>query len=456
MRARLVALLLCPALVSCSLFMQLDKDKLEYFDEHVDVEEDFHEEGAPDIPSDFEYDGPCPDAPECWAHDDCFDGDPCTMDYCYMECGACVNTFIEGAVSSMEDMGLQTSELWSEDPPRIAFSGIEFGVVWAREPNPDNGEIFFSTVAADGSSHSAEPYRVTDNARDDGRPGIVWSGSQWLVAWVHRPEAGGQVLVSAIQPSPVLISDPIIIAETGGHMSSLDIIEADGQVAIAHDTFISPNNAMVFQLLEGDGTPIGTPLTVDLEGTHMTLPSLAWNGTQWGLVWQDEREGFDETGIYYASINADGTAVETPVPVVTTGSYANRKPSLAWSGTAYGLTYHRQNAVEEPEIYFQLLAPDGSPVGSEMQLTNSDEGGNESPDLAFTGSEFGLLYNASGALALFRLNTDGSFVSENIDLNDPAHPVMGTPAIVWNGYSYAVSWEGHEGEWFNMLGLCAP
>ncbi len=453
MRARLIALLLCPALAGCSLFMQLDKSKLDYFDEHVDVEEDFHEEGAPDIPADFTYDGPCPDAPECWVHDDCNDDDPCTMDICIMECGACVNTLIEGAARSMEDVGLMTSELWSEDPPRIAFSGTQFGVVWARDPAAGNGEIFFSTVAADGSSYTPTPYRVTDNTVDDVRPRIAWSGSRWLVAWVHYFGAGGQVLLSAIDPSPVLVSEPIIIAETGGHMSSLDIIGVDGTVAIAHDTSIGGQNAVVFQLLEQDGTPIGSPLTVDLESTLMTLPSLAWNGAQWGLVWQDERAGFDDTDIYYAAINADGTAFELPVPVVTT-PHANRKPSLAWTGSAYGVAYHKLTAVEEPEIYMQLFGPDGSMVGPENQITSSEEGANESPDLVSTGTELGLLYNSGGVLTLIRLNTDGSFISESTHLNEPAHPVMGTPAILWNGDSYAVSWEGHEGEWFNMLGLC--
>ncbi len=69
-------------------------------------------------------------------------------------------------------------------------------------------------------------------------------------------------------------------------------------------------------------------------------PSLIWTGKEYGIAWQDNQDGADQYAeIHFARIDAGGLITGSEVSISTDDGYNSRVPSLAWSGTAYGVAW---------------------------------------------------------------------------------------------------------------------
>ncbi|MBW2263916.1 MAG: hypothetical protein JRG91_18300 [Deltaproteobacteria bacterium] len=463
MTARLLIAALCPVLFSCSLWMELDKSKLDYSDTHIDdVTLDGESDTHVDIPTDIIRDGPCPDAPDCDDHDDCNDGDPCTMDTCDMECGACVYTHVDGAAVSLdEDLPLAGIEVTTHSPTRIVWTGSEYGVVWGYAPGSSagNGEIFFTTVSEDGVDVVKPAVRLTNNDENDRNPRLAWTGSQWGVAWSYQDSTTEEIHFVRVNPDSLTHGAPAPLVDSLNTLGTVDLVWSGDRFGLAWNAYTGVHHAIFFQIVDADGAPVGTPAEVSAHENHNGFPSLAWSGTEFGLAWQDERDDLDPmsspqiTDIYFRRVDTDGVVAGASVRI-TNATVQCQMPSLAWSGTEYGVAYQKQQEAMTPDISFRRISGTGSPAGLEIDLTISETTFNDYPDLTFTGSELGLVYNSNTELSLIRLYSDGTRVQEDIWINDLVNPAQLAPAIVWNGERYAIAWQGPAGEFFNLVEVC--
>jgi hypothetical protein len=90
-------------------------------------------------------------------------------------------------------------------------------------------------------------------------------------------------------------------------------------------------------------------------------PSLVWTGSEYGASWHDDRDGNFE--IYFARISATGSKVGTDVRITNdpaeSGSF-NVLPcgtSLAWTGSEFGVVWSddRGSGSLRYDIYFNRI-----------------------------------------------------------------------------------------------------
>ncbi len=168
----------------------------------------------------------------------------------------------------------------------------------------------------------------------------------------------------------------------------------------------------------------------------------SWSGTQFGLVWQDKRDGANGE-LYFASLNKDGVRLTAQDVRVTTTTGVDAHPAIAWNGTRYGLVY-ADNSVGNYELYFRLLEANGTPVGGPIRLTNAANA-SDWPDLVWTGTHFGLAWEdeRSGAgkedVYFQKLDATGNKVGPEIQITTDAARQM-APILKWTGTGYGVAW----------------
>jgi len=247
--------------------------------------------------------------------------------------------------------------------PSLAYNGAdgEYGLVWSDERASSLVfNVYFVRILNDGS-RPADAGRVTNVIYFSLVPSLVWTGSEYGMAWHDQRSA---------------------------------------------DFNWTPE--IYFKRFSGPGDELLYDTRVTNADRDSTSPSLVHTGSEYAVAWSDSRAGADRFDIYFIRLDDDGSPLSAEV-MVTDPTGAARSPSLVFTGSGYGLAW-RDNAEGNYEIYFARLDINGNRMGECLRLTNTTED-SMSPSLSFNDVDLGLAWydrDESGTGVFFaRLSLDG-------------------------------------------------
>ncbi|MBI4703304.1 MAG: hypothetical protein HY744_19480 [Deltaproteobacteria bacterium] len=234
--------------------------------------------------------------------------------------------------------------------------------------------------------------------------------------------------------SPLKISGPIAPAEPGG-------LAFSGESYLSIYTGTTEGFDVYETRLDSHGEKL-PPIEqkVALQNADSIGGPLVWIGDRYGFAWQDRRDGNYE--IYFTLLDAEG---EKSLPD-TRLSYADGfsvNLSMTWNGHDFVVVW-QDDRDGMFEIYAQRVSWEGAPIGGNVQL--SDPGGfdDESPEAAAGTGSIGVAYaNGSSDLQVIRFRTYAydtlDPLSEVVDLTDGSTQAV-YPTTVWNHDRYVVAW----------------
>jgi hypothetical protein len=133
-------------------------------------------------------------------------------------------------------------------------------------------------------------------------------------------------------------------------------------------------------------------------------PKLAWDGSNYGMVWLDDRDPGCYDQLYFARLTTDGVVSGAQIPL-TTCADTNGVDGAAWLAWDSGRREwavawsDQRNAAElcgaatcGTEIYFLRLTQAGGPIGAPLRVTVA-AGASISPVLSNRGDGFGLVWS---------------------------------------------------------------
>ncbi len=205
-----------------------------------------------------------------------------------------------------------------------------------------------------------------------------------------------------------------------------------------HDTR-DGDSEIYFARITTAGTRMGLDVRVTSATGHSLSPSMVWTGSEYGLSWYDTRDGNYE--VYFTRLAPEGTKVGPDVRVTSDGG-ESLKPDLAWSGSEYGVSWH-DNRDGNREVYFARLSPTGLEAGSDTRITNDDAPSYDTA-LAWSGTEYAVTWydhrTVDAEIYFCRISEAATKVGPDVRLtNDPAQ--QGYSDLVWTGSEYGVAWE---------------
>ncbi len=465
----LLLVLLCPALLSCSLWLELDKSRLQGYpdatsdgpgevsdDQPADVEPDGDMPGevAPDTPGDAPTD--CPGERECETDLQCDDGDVCTADTCETTCGICEHEALLGFQMGEEYL-FHTTEFPTSSIVKIVQAGSLYGATWAEAPIGDTGnpEIWFAAITEDGAEIA--PFRLTDNSVTDRDPAIAWTGSEFGIAWLVDTSP------RAIRFQPIGTDGrpgTMVDAVSGAAELSLHDMVWDGTTygltwtqtndAAHHVWFVKLSTSGSHAITASQITTVAVPST----------PSITWTGSEYGVAWIDGRtSGWAQSDIYFQRIATTGEAVLSgDVPLVT-GAFKSELPDIIWSSSEYAVVWQDTRDGINQEIYFARISGDGIKNGVDERITNEPGTQSTNPSIAHGDGHYGLGYSSNGELIFLLLDEEGAQIGGRLRVN-PSDQMHIGPDLLWNndaGYMYyGVGWQTHSTgfEMFNYVKVC--
>jgi hypothetical protein len=271
--------------------------------------------------------------------------------------------------------------------PVLAHTGSALGMAWADDRDaPGRTEIYYALLDEDGFKLTSE-VRVTSASGNPSLPSLAWTGSEFGLAW-HDSRDG--------------------------------------------------NPEIYFARLATDGTPAGPQVRITNDVEFSLNADLEWTGSEFGVAWTEERDGNEE--IYFTRLSATGAVVGSEVRV-TTDVATSDHPSLAWTGSEFGLSWADMRDSDE-EIYFVRLSSTGTLVGADSRITSST-GESSLPFLMWADGVFGLTWQdqRDGNLEIYFVRLEADSTVSSYQLRLTARTVASVlPVMAWTGSEFGIFW----------------
>ncbi|MBW2263438.1 MAG: hypothetical protein JRG91_15845 [Deltaproteobacteria bacterium] len=234
----------------------------------------------------------------------------------------------------------------------IAWTGSAWGLVWQDSRRPLGGEdVYFQHVGGDGALVGGNVQVIRLNAALS-FPRMTWSGSEFAIAWADNPEGNFEVYFARLDGTGSMVGSELRLTSAAENSGTASIVWTGSEYAIAWVDARDGNNEIYLARVSASGTK----LTSDIRITDFLLssdsPYLEWTGRDFGLAFADHR---DETQIWFVRIAVDGTMRNDEVKI-TTDPATSLLPCLAWNGSEFGLTWgdFRHDPLRA-QVYFNAL-----------------------------------------------------------------------------------------------------
>ncbi|MDO9016344.1 MAG: hypothetical protein Q8S73_08260 [Deltaproteobacteria bacterium] len=306
------------------------------------------------------------------------------------------------------------------------------------------------------------------------QPSIAWDGTRYWITWSRVTSAGvGSIRAASVTPAGATASTigPTATVSTGtlGYTArpSLVAIPAGegGGLAVAWEDDRATDNAEIyFARLDAAGARSGAEVRVTTADGLSGSPRLVHGPAgELGLGWIDERHGSPE--LYFARLTVAGARPAGAADVrLTTDALVTANPSLAFDGTGYGIAWESEAGVpDRPAVFFALLDARGvrRPGAPDLRLSSNLPGGAaRRPSLAWSGADYLAVWqderptHTGGDLAMQRLSALGARVGAETFLYDDTDASQ-RPALVWAGTQFLVAWEddqySHRDIWYRRI-----
>ncbi len=209
---------------------------------------------------------------------------------------------------------------------------------------------------------------------------------------------------------------------------------------------VDPTDSQMPVAAVGPAFFIGKEPTYGLAGGNQQAPVVAFDGTNYLVVWQDERSSFGYVDIYGARVGGDGTVLDPGGIAVSTGLTYKQNPAVAFNGTDY-LVVWQEGSIGSPDIHGARVSVDGLVLDATGIAISTASSYQQYPSVASDGANCLVAWedgrNGSRDIYAARVNGAGGVLdASGIAVYASAYD-QESPSVAFDGTNYLVVW--HDG-----------
>jgi len=219
----------------------------------------------------------------------------------------------------------------SQESPALAFDGANFLVAWQDERS-GSSDVYGARVTPTGVVLDPAGIAIATAAGNQGSPALAFDGANFLVVWLS---GSTDIYGARVTPAGVVL-------DTAGIAISTAEEQYEGPPTLAFD---GDNFLVAWTAADTDHVPINygiygarvTQAGVALDTARIAIstrtyyqehPALAFDGENFLVVWQDQRSGSDD--IYGARVTPAGAVLDTAGIAISAAADSQSTPALAW------------------------------------------------------------------------------------------------------------------------------
>lgn len=334
--------------------------------------------------------------------------------------------------------------------PMLAFTGSEFGLAWNDSRNdPPSSQVFFSRLSLAGEEVQEDT--LISELDNPGFPFITFDGDNFalILRGIYGDPPVSVIIFSKVSAEGEKIGHDNIIYE--GFIEVPVMAVAGNEYGVIWSDMEIPSGieSVKFMKIGEGGEILVDPLIVVADRNYVGTPSsIVFSGSEFAVLWQDEY--WYDINLFFQRISTDGTLLGSTLQI--THTYSCESPSIAFTGSEYGVVCYGHWTEDTNDILLIRLSPDGEMLGEEIRLTEGIAD-LRFPSIAYSGSEYGISWaDWEHRIIMGRFQPDGERIQGEIEVINSAITNRGTIPLVSTGSEYSMVWEYDENIYFTKIG----
>ncbi len=304
----------------------------------------------------------------------------------------------------------------AEDEVAIAAGGATQALaVWKDSRALGDTDLWGLRVTATAAPIESASFPIVRFGNPQQKPAVGFDGTQYVVVWEDLRSSGLDLYATRVSSGGVVLDDGgLPFSTTDGISTNEPAIGSNGAGTslVIWSSYVSGNNYDILgRRMLADGGLLDFPaLALTTSPQSERLPALAFDGTNYLVVWRDE--GTDG-GIYGARVSQLGVKLDATALAISPPSGIATVPAVAFGSSSY-LVAWQGGAVNA--IYAARVFPDGGLAQPAFTLTDGG-GAPSAPRVVFDGEHFVVAWQSPSGPATVTVH-EGSGTLQRFDRPD--------------------------------------
>lgn len=358
---------------------------------------------------------------------------------------------VEGKALDPEGVQLSTGEIACVNP-RVASSGTSFLVVWETFPRDFvPSSVMAALVPASGDATAITQLPSLGNVPGwHSSPAVASNGEDYLVTWSNdAPERSALILAARVSRTGTLLdASPLTVSSGPGMQYSPSVASNGTDYLVAWDDMRSGDSGSYIRAsrVTHDGRVLDAqPLQLPEDAANDYFPAVASNGTDYLVIWS---RYFRSRGsqIFGARVTSEGEVLDPAGLAVTDlrPETDSSRPSVVSNGTDYLAAWGESSGPfgSVSELRVARVTSRGTVETPGGSMPGAGPGADR-PALAFNGTNYFVVWRPVSRWEVLGLRLDASGVPLDVRATVLVRKYIDdawTPAIAFNGSHFLVVW----------------
>ncbi|MCX5801336.1 MAG: T9SS type A sorting domain-containing protein [Candidatus Eisenbacteria bacterium] len=361
-------------------------------------------------------------------------------------------TRVSASGSVIDPSGLLVSSAVNEQYfPALAFNGTSYLVVWDDYRTSKEWNTFGARLTTSGDVLDTLGIIISSVVNELYWPAVAFDGKNYLVVWYDTRTGSMDIYGARVDTSGNVLDPDAISISTAQGDQALPSVAFDGtNYMVVWEDYRSLTGWNIYgarvdtagSVLDPSGIPISTA------SGDQYAPSLAFDGTNYLVTWADARSSGVEVycDIYGARVSTSGTVLDTNGFAISAEMNMQHWPAVAFDGTNYMVVWQDTRDEGDSHIYATRVTPSAEVLEPQGILVSAAATEEYLPAIEFDGTNYFAVWedNRSGTdfdVCGARLTPAGVVLDPGgiVISMAPFHQLY--PCLVFDGTTYVVAWQ---------------
>ena len=337
--------------------------------------------------------------------------------------------------------------------PALTFDGNNYFVVWEDCRNGFDLDIFGARVTQTGTVLDSTGIVISTAFENQYSPSVSFDGTNYFAVWEDE-RAGYAIYGVRIDTAGMVLDTSGICVITSENENSFPFVAFGSANYLVAWTDFRTDGDIYSARVDTQGTvldPNGFLLTMQINSQHE--PKIAFDGTNYLVVWADDRNGSDD--IYGSRVSPAGIILDPGGIPISTANFTQSPCQIIFSGNQYFVIWI-DNRAGNSDIYGSRISTDGivlDTAGIPIS-TATDEQNN--PQVVFEGDNYFVVWEdwRNGAPDIYgaRITLEGEVLEPDGIPISTATDGQYSPQVTFGGNTYFVVWEDWRNNYNDIYG----
>jgi len=354
----------------------------------------------------------------------------------------CARVSTAGAV--LDSTGIAVSGASDDQEwPAVAFDGTNFNVSW-QDWRGLACDIYCARVSAAGVVLDPSGVAVSQTEDDKGYPRAAFGGSSFLVVWQGDRGGSYSIFGARVDTNGVVLDPSGIALSTTANDQWLPAVGSDGtNFLVAWQDSRGGDYDIYGARISPSGTVLDArPIPICMASDEQHDPDLAFDGTNFLVVWEDFRNG--RTDIYGTRVTRAGVVLDSAGIAICRASADQWEPTPVFGHQNFLVVWHDYRNSSGPDMYAARVTPGGVVLDPDGFAVCTAANSQWYTDPGFNGTNFLVPWadqrNGTYDIYCARVSEAGEVIDPDGIVVSAAAYDQQWPAMAYDGTNFLLAW----------------